>query len=231
MKLANGYSKIMHKDKYKSISIEGYTAVGYALGDVVSEIRKNIKDIKMLNGYKIEWGGSVEMMEETSIDMMKTFLIAILLTYMLLAAILESLVQPLMILGTVPLALIGVFVSLDISGKTMSIMSMMAIIMLLGIVVNNAILLIDYTNILRKKGKSVQAALIEACPTKLKPILMSTIAIMLGMLPMAIGFGDAGREIREPMGIVSIGGLFVSTILTLILIPSIYNLTYRRKKV
>lgn len=231
MKLANGYSKIMHKDKYKSISIEGYTAVGYALGDVVSEIRKNIKDIKMLNGYKIEWGGSVEMMEETSIDMMKTFLIAILLTYMLLAAILESLVQPLMILGTVPLALIGVFVSLDITGKTMSIMSMMAIIMLLGIVVNNAILLIDYTNILRKKGKSVQAALIEACPTKLKPILMSTIAIMLGMLPMAIGFGDAGREMREPMGIVSIGGLFVSTILTLILIPSIYNLTYRRKKV
>jgi HAE1 family hydrophobic/amphiphilic exporter-1 len=162
--------------------------------------------------------------------MLRTFIIAFLLTYMLLAAILESLTQPLMILGTVPLALIGVFFALDITGKTMNTISMMAIIMLLGIVVNNAILLLDYTNLLRKRGKTVKEALLEACPTRLKPILMATIAIMLGMLPMALGIGSSGKEFRQPMGIVSIGGLIVSAILTLFVIPAIYNLTSLKKK-
>lgn len=227
---AEGYSKILHKDKYKSISIQGYVAPGYVLGDVAGNIREKIADLDLPRGYRVQWGGDVEMMEETAADMIGTFIIAILLTYMLLAAILESLTQPLMILGTVPLAMIGVFVSLDLAGKTMNIMSMMAIIMLLGIVVNNAILLLDYTNILRKKGKGVTEALIEACPTKLKPILMATIAIILGMLPMAMGLGASGREFRQPMGIVSIGGLVVSGVLTLVVIPAIYNLTSRRKK-
>lgn len=230
LRFIEGYSKIQHMDKYKSISIEGYTAPGHVLGDVANDIRLRLADLDLPTGYRIQWGGDVEMMEETSADMLGTFVIAILLTYMLLAAILESLTQPLMILGTVPLAMIGVFVSLDIAGKTMNIMSMMAIIMLLGIVVNNAILLLDYTNILRREGKGVTEALIDACPTKLKPILMSTIAIILGMLPMAMGIGAAGREFRQPMGIVSIGGLTVSAVLTLIVIPAIYNLTSFRKK-
>jgi len=225
-----GYSKIIHRDKYKSILFTGYTGPGVALGDVVNEIRSRTNEISFAGGYKIDWGGDVEMMEETSIEMLSTFFIAFLLTYMLLAAILESLTQPMMILGTVPLAMIGVFLALDITGKTMNTISMMAIIMLLGIVVNNAILLLDYTNLLRKKGKSVRDALLEACPTRLKPILMATIAIILGMMPMALGIGTSGSEFRQPMGIVSIGGLIVSSVLTLIVIPSIYNLTSRRAK-
>ncbi|MFC2155554.1 efflux RND transporter permease subunit [Acidobacteriota bacterium] len=227
---SEGYSKIMHKDKYKAIQFSGYTLPGYVLGDVAGKIGGEIFSIKLPGGYKIEWGGDFEMMQETTIEMLRTFIIAFLLTYMLLAGILESLTQPLMILGTVPLAMIGVFVALDITGKTMNIISMMAIIMLLGIVVNNAILLLDYTNLLRKRGKTVQEALLEACPTRLKPIIMATIAIMLGMLPMALGIGSSGREFRQPMGIVSIGGLIVSAILTLIVIPAIYNLTTRGKK-
>ena len=161
--------------------------------------------------------------------MITTFIIAFLLTYMLLAAILESFTQPMMILGTVPLALVGVFASLWMTGKTLNTMSLMAIIMLLGIVVNNAILQLDYTNILRKKGKNVHDALVEACPTKLKPILMATIAIIFGMMPMAIGIGSAGVEFRQPLGIVSIGGLIVSTLLSLLVIPAIYNLTSKDK--
>lgn len=224
-----GYSKIMHKDKYKAIEFSGHLAPGYVLGDVAGKIGQQIMSVQLPGGYKIDWGGSVKMMRETTAEMLRTFIIAFLLTYMLLAAILESLTQPLMILGTVPLALIGVFVALDITGKTMNTISMMAIIMLLGIVVNNAILLLDYTNLLRKRGKGVTEALLEACPTRLKPIIMATIAIMLGMLPMALGIGSSGREFRQPMGIVSIGGLIISSILTLIVIPSIYNLTTRRK--
>jgi HAE1 family hydrophobic/amphiphilic exporter-1 len=229
VKFTEGYSNILHKDKYKAVQFSGYTGAGYALGDVVNKIKEKLTGIQLPAGYKIDWGGDVEMMNETATEMLRTFFIAFLLTYMLLAAILESLTQPLMILGTVPLALIGVFLALDITGKTMNTISMMAIIMLLGIVVNNAILLLDYTNILRKKGMGITEALLEACPTKLKPILMATIAIILGMLPMALGIGSAGREFRQPMGIVSIGGLIVSSILTLIIIPSLYNLTSKRK--
>ena len=220
-----GYSRILHKDKYKSIQFKAYVGPGYALGDIVNQINAEIETIEFAPGYKIDWGGSAEMMQETIVDMLRTFIIALLLTYMLLAAILENLTQPLLILGTVPLALVGVFAALFITGKTMNTVSMMAIVMLLGIVVNNAILLLDYANILMRRGKNVHDALLEAGPTKLKPIIMATIAIILGMLPMALGIGAAGREFRQPMGIVSIGGLVVSTPLALIVIPALYYLT------
>jgi HAE1 family hydrophobic/amphiphilic exporter-1 len=225
IQFTEGYSRILHKDKFKAIEINAYTAPGYALGDIVNEINTQIAGIPFLPGYKVDWGGSARMMQETAVEMLRTFIIAFLLTYMLLAAILEHLTQPLLILGTVPLALIGVFFALFFTGQTMNTVSMMAIVMLLGIVVNNAILLLDYANILRRKGMSVQEALLEAGPVKLKPIIMATVAIILGMLPMALGIGASGREFRQPMGIVSIGGLIVSTFLTLIVIPALYNLT------
>jgi HAE1 family hydrophobic/amphiphilic exporter-1 len=220
-----GYNRILHKDKFKSIEFSAYVAPGFALGDIVDQIQTEIDQIQFKPGYKIDWGGSAEMMKETIVEMLRTFFIAFLLTYMLLAAILENLTQPLMILGTVPLALVGVFGALFISGQTMNTISMMAIVMLLGIVVNNAILLLDYANILRRRGMNVHDALMEAGPVKLKPIIMATVAIILGMLPMALGFGAAGREFRQPMGIVSIGGLVVSTLLALVVIPALYNLT------
>lgn len=117
-----------------------------------------------------------------------------------------------------------------ITGASMNVISMMAVIMLLGIVVNNAILMLDYTNLLRRNGQSIKESLVKACPAKLKPIIMSTIAIILGMLPMALGIGDAGTETRQPMGIVSVGGLIVSTVMTLFVIPAIYYLFSREKK-
>lgn len=231
VKFTLGNSKILHEDKIKSIQFTGYAAAGAPLGDLVNATNVIIEELDMPIGYTHKWGGTVTMMNDAMSDMGVTFLIAMLLTYMLLAAILESFVQPMMILGTIPLAMIGVFGALYFTGSTMNIMSMMAIIMLIGIVVNNAILILDYTNILRGQGMKVKEALIEAAPTRLKPILMSTIAIILGMLPMAIGIGSAGREFRQPLGIVSIGGLIVSTILTLYIIPAIYQVVTKDKKV
>jgi HAE1 family hydrophobic/amphiphilic exporter-1 len=227
---SEGYSKILHNDKYKTIEFTANTAPGFVLGDVVNVVRERMSQIELPAGYKVQWGGDVKMMEEAMTDMLRTFIIAILLTYMLLAAMLESLTQPLMIMGTIPMALMGVFVAMDITGSTMNIISMLAIVMLVGIVVNNAVLIFDYTNILRKEGRGVKEALIEACPTKLKPIIMATVAIILGMIPMALGMGASGREIRQPMGIVSIGGLVASTLLILVVMPSIYYLTTRQKK-
>jgi HAE1 family hydrophobic/amphiphilic exporter-1 len=230
VRFTEGYSKMMHRDKYKVIQFGASPAPGYALGDVVGSIQQKIRGIELPPGYRISWGGEAEQMQEMTMDMARAFLIAILITYMLLAAILENLFQPLLILGTVPLALIGVFAALYLTGQTMNLSSMMAIIMLVGIVVNNAILLLDYTNILKRQGRSTKEALLEACPVKLKPIIMSTSAIVLGMMPLAIGLGASGAEIRQPMGIVSIGGLLVSTLLTLFVIPTAYNLFTRDRR-
>lgn len=228
---AEGYSRILHSSKIKSIQFTGSVAEGFVLGDITNEMNKFIDQYDMPAGFSVQWEGDAEMMEDSLADFGTAFIIALLLTYMLLAAILESFTQPMMILSTIPLALIGVFFSLWVTGLPLSVFGMLAIVMLIGIVVNNAILLLDYTNILVRRGKSVKDSLLEACPTKLKPILMSTLAIILGMLPMAMGIGSAGREFRQPIGVVSIGGLIASAILTLFVIPAVYELTHREKKV
>lgn len=224
-------STLMRKDKYAAVEITGGIMSGYPLGTVTDAVQKIIdEEVFMPTGYRIEWSGDTQMMQETTADMAKTFLLAILLTYMLLAAILESFVQPIFILGTLPLALIGVFLALYATQQTMNIVSMMAIIMLVGIVVNNAILLLDYINQLIRGGKKVRESILEACPVKLKPVIMSTLAIVIGMLPMALGVGSSGREFRQAMGIVSIGGLLMSAILTLFIIPAVYYIFIRGKK-
>lgn len=231
IKFTKSYSKILHRDKYVAIQFTGSPAPGVPLGNVTKEIQRRLQNIHFPPGYKIKWAGTVEMMNEMVSDMAFAFILALVLTYMLLAAILESFIQPVFILLTVPLAIIGVLASLYYTGISFAITSLMAIIMLIGIVVNNAILMLDYTNqLVRDKGMGVKEALIEACPTKLKPIIMSTLAIILGMLPLAIGVGAAGVEMRQPLGVVSVGGLLVSTLLTLFVIPAFYYLFEGKKQ-
>ena len=227
VEFAAGVNKITHYERFKSIVFTADLASGHPLGKITSEIDARLDKLNFPTGYRYKWGGDAEMMTETFTEMMRTFMLAVLLTYMLLAAILESFAQPLLIMATVPLALIGVILSLLFTGLSLNIISMMSIIMLVGIVVNNAILILDYVNIKRKEGYSVHDALLEAGELKLKPIVMSTLAIIAGMIPMALGTGGTGKEIYQPMGIVSIGGLIVSTFLTLIIIPAFYYLTSR----
>lgn len=230
VKFTEGYSRILHRDKARTIQFSGDVAAGYALGDITNAIQNEIDNLKLVGGYSVKWAGSADMMGKAIVDMAFAFMLAFILTYMLLAAILESFTQPLMILATIPLAMIGVFISLYFSGLNLSVMAMLAIVMLIGIVVNNAILILDYANILIRQGKSVKDALLEAAPIKLKPILMTTIAIIFGMLPMALGIGSAGKEFRQPIGVVSIGGLIVSGILTMFVIPAVFELVHREKK-
>jgi hydrophobic/amphiphilic exporter-1 (mainly G- bacteria), HAE1 family len=228
VEFTTGFTKILHRDKFVTISFTGSPAAGVPLGDVTSEIDRRLAGLDLPPGYRIAWGGNVQMMNEMVEDMIFAFFLAVLLTYMLLAAILESFWQPVMIMLTVLLAMIGVILSLYITDTPFSVTSLMAIIMLIGIVVNNAILMLDFTNQLRRdEGKLPKDALLLACPVKLKPILMSTTAIILGMMPLALGIGDAGVEWRVPLGVVAIGGLLVSTVLTLFVIPAFYYLTAR----
>lgn len=227
---APGISQLIHVDRFKTVEITGNATKGFSTGQINSQITKRLKELELPSGYQIAWGQEAKMLNETMSDMARTFLLAVLLTYMLLAAILESFAQPLIILATIPLSIIGVILALFLSGVGINLFSMLAIIMLVGIVVNNAILILDYVNVKRKEGMSSHDALLEACKLKLKPIIMSTLAIAIGMIPMALGIGDAGREFRMSMGIVSIGGLIVSTLLTLIVIPAFYFLSTHNEK-
>ena len=141
---------------------------------------------------------------------------------MLLSSLLENVWQPIIIFTTVPMAMIGVFLFMYFGGHTMNIMSIMAIVTLLGLVVNDDILIHDYTEQLKRKGMNKREATLLAGKRKMKTVIMTTIAIIAGMLPNALGFGDAGAEYRTPMAIVTIGGMITSTILTLYLIPSLF---------
>ena len=228
VKFADGSSKIMRTDKTRTVEITADLLPGYAAGNVTPRVMAAVADITFPPGYSLSTAGNAKMLDETVRDLLIVFVIAVVLVYMLLAATLESLTQPLFILSTVPLSLIGVVLITVATGITLNVLAMLGIIMLVGVVVNNAILILDYYNQLRKEGMAAHDALLEACPTKLKPILMSNIAIILGMLPMALGIGASGAEMRQPMGLVIIGGIVSATILTLILIPALEYLVSRR---
>lgn len=224
---AKGYNKIIRNNKMRTVELTADLLPGYAQNSSLAEALKAVDELDLPAGYVVEQSSQTEMLGETIRELLTVFVIAVLLTYMLLAATLESLSQPLFILATVPLSLIGVVLFCLPLGTVLNFVAMLGIIMLVGIVVNNAILMLDYYNQLRREGRTSRDALIEACPTKLKPILMSNIAIVLGMLPMAMGIGASGAEMRQPMGVVIIGGIVVSTALTLFLIPALEYLLSR----
>lgn len=228
LSFADATNKIMRVDKVRTIEITADVLPEYSVGTMTNKVMSDINKMNLPAGYTVEQGGMSKMLGDTVSQMLMVFVIAILLTYMLLAATLESLIQPLLILSTVPLSLIGVILVCFLTGTTMNMMAMLGIIMLVGIVVNNAILMLDYYNQLRKAGKGIKDAMIEAFPAKLKAILMSNIAIILGMLPMAMGIGASGAEMRIPMGMVIIGGIVSSTLLTLFIVPALELLTGRK---
>ena len=227
VEFTTGFIKIIHRDKYTAIQFTGSNAEGVPVGNVTNDIEARMAGIDFPAGYSFQWGGSTKMMNEMIIDMFTAIIIAIVLTYLLMAAILESFWQPVLILMTIPLGWIGVVVIMYLTDVSFGITSLMGILMLIGIVVNNAILMLDYTNQLeREEGLDLKKALIEACPVKLKPIIMTSLALILGMLPMAMGIGDAGKEMRIPLGVVSIGGIIASGILTLLVIPAARYFTH-----
>jgi HAE1 family hydrophobic/amphiphilic exporter-1 len=217
---ARGPVQITRKDKKRLVTISGNN-VNRSIGSIVSELRKKTDALQLPTGYSITYGGMTEMQEESFVELYRALILAIVLTYLILAAMLESFIHPFTIMLTLPLGLIGVVLSMIITSKTVSILTLMAIIMLVGIVVNNAILILDYTTILRNRGFELKEAILEASGTRLRPIIMSNLAIMIGMLPLALEIGE-GAEMRSPMAIVSIGGLITSTVFTLFVIPVIY---------
>ena len=230
VRFSNGYSKILRNDRSRTVELTANLLPGYAQGQVLNEVMAQAAKVKLPEGYTFEMAGGSKDMMKTVQELMMVFLIAVILTYILLGVILESFTQPLFILATVPLSIIGVVFFCLIFQTTLNFVAMLGIIMLVGIVVNNAILILDYYNQLVREGRSVYDAMIEACPTKLKAILMSNIAIILGMLPMALGIGASGAEMRQPMGMVIVGGIVSSTVMTLFVIPALQYLMHKHPR-
>lgn len=228
VKYTFGISRIIHFDKYKAVMFTGSNSPKVPLGNVTQEIDRKLRDINLPLGYYFKWAGTTKMMNEMINDMLIAFLIATILTYLLLSAIFESFLQSLYTLLSLPLGLIGGILFMFTTGTKFNLPSLIGVILMIGVVINNTILILDYTNkLIRENSFKKKDALIEAATTKFKAQIMTSSALILGMLPMALQIGEFGKEMRAPFGIVSIGGLVVSTLLTLIVIPSFYNILKR----
>jgi len=182
-------------------------------------VAKSVVPSKM--HYRFEGMGRI--MEESMGYMMEALFLAVVLVYMILAAQFNSFIQPITIMISLPLSVIGAFGALYISGMSLSIFAMIGIIMLMGLVTKNAILLVDFANQARERGETVHDALVSAGVLRLRPILMTTVAMVFGMLPVALALGEGG-EARAPMAVCVIGGLITSTLLTLVVVPVVYTL-------
>ncbi len=220
--LASGPTKIDRRDRQRMVIVSASLAPGYSFGNVQREINKEIAAVP-LTGVRLRWGGQAEQLAESSGQLGQALFLSVVLVYILMAALFEGFLNPFIIMFSLPMALVGAILGLVVAGKTLSIISMIGVIMLMGLVTKNAILLVDYTNTLRARGYNRREAIVEAGPTRLRPILMTTLAMIAGMLPTALGLGP-GAEFRSPMAVAVIGGLLLSTLLTLVVIPVIYTL-------
>ncbi|MCK5450981.1 MAG: efflux RND transporter permease subunit [Candidatus Omnitrophica bacterium] len=201
----------------------GARVYGRALGKVVDDIKKGLKGLEIPKGVSVTFGGEVKEQGKAFRELIMLLILGIFLVYMVMASQFESLIDPFVIMFCVPFAFVGVILAFVVTGTTLSIVSFIGVIMLMGIVVNNGIILVDYTNILRARGMELFEAIKTAGHNRLRPVLMTTITTIFGMLPLAFSRGE-GHEIWRPMGIAVIGGLLVSTLITLIIVPIVYSL-------
>jgi HAE1 family hydrophobic/amphiphilic exporter-1 len=230
-----GPIQITRENQARQITVSANIA-GRDLGSVVRDIKTRIVGIEkgLPSGYFVEFGGQYADMQDAFIIMAGAFLLSTLLVYMIMASQFESFKHPFIIMFTIPLALIGVVVALLITGRPVSLPILIGFVMLGGIAVNNGIVMVDYINQLKRRGVVKKEAILQASSVRLRPVLITALTTVLGMLPMAID-SSQGSEMRAPMAITVIGGLIATTFLTLYVIPIIYSLfdrvSFKVKKV
>ena len=211
---------IERKDRERINTVQGVIA-GESMDKVVAGTREQIAQMDIPQGVTIKLAGSYEDQQESFGDLMTLMVLIILLVFIVMAAQFESLTYPFIIMFALPFSFSGVFMALFMTGTTMNVISMIGMIMLVGIVVKNGIVLVDYINLNRERGSSIIHSVVTGGKSRLRPVLMTTLTTILGMVPMAIG-GGQGSDTWQPMGISVIGGLTVSTLLTLVLVPVLY---------
>ncbi len=218
----SGPTEIQRKNQERILRVSAEPEV--TLSDAVKAVNERLSDIRVGPDFSVGFGAEVEQQAEAFKQLQGVLLLAILLVYAVMASQYESLRDPFIIMFSVPLAAIGVVAALKLTGTTFSLQAYIGVIMLAGIVVSNAILLVDYTNVLRRRDNMpLREAVETAGRTRLRPILMTTLATILGLVPMSLGIGE-GAELQAPLARVVIGGLTASTLITLVFVPTVYTI-------
>ncbi|MBC8016142.1 MAG: efflux RND transporter permease subunit, partial [Sporomusaceae bacterium] len=222
MVYATSPTQIMRYDRQTQITVSA-NLTGVSLGDFNTALNKKLAEVKLPEGYKFVATGQSQQMADAFTGILMALALAVMFIFFVLAAQFESYIDPLAIMLALPLAIIGAILGLLLAGSMLSMMSMIGIVMLMGLVTKNAILLIDFAKQRMEQGTERNQALVEAAVVRMRPIIMTTIAMIAGMLPLALGIGP-GAEARAPMAHAIIGGLITSTILTLVVVPVVYTL-------
>ncbi len=220
---------IKRVDQLNTVTVS-CNVVNRSTGKMYQDISKKLKGLKLPSGYTIRFGGEVATMKEEFATLFKALILAIVLTFLLIAAILESYRYAVIIMLTVPFAVVGILIALLLTRVTLNIFGIMGIIMLVGLVVNNAIVILDYAFILRKEGKNPYDAITTSCRVRLRPILMANLTTIAGWIPLVLGFGEGGEYMRA-MAVVVTGGLISGGWLALFVIPIIYYIRERKRKI
>ncbi|MEN3000538.1 MAG: efflux RND transporter permease subunit [Armatimonadota bacterium] len=223
IRLSEGPTRIERADRQRRVMVLANLMPGYSLGNLRVQIDNLLREQNLVPpGVRVQWFGEGEVMAREGVYMMQALLLSFVLVYLLMVALFENWLYPFIIMFSQPQALVGALLALIVARSELNIVSMIGIIMLVGLVGKNAILLVDFTNTLRSRGLPRDEALKEAGPIRLRPILMTTLSLVLAMIPVALAVGR-GSEFRAPLGIVIIGGMLVSTLLTLVVIPCMYT--------
>ncbi len=216
-----GPTRISRTNRQYSINLNADVAPGHALDEASNDVRKLVADLKMPPGYTVRMQGQTRNLDETTENLVMAIGLASIFVYMVLAAQFESFVQPLIIMTVLPLSVPFALFTIWVTGRTLNLWSALGILLLFGIVKKNSILQVDYTNVLRAQGMPLEPAIVEACRTRLRPILMTTSAIIAGLIPTALGLGIGGAQ-RSAIAVTIIGGQSLCLFLTLLLVPAAY---------
>ena len=216
----------INQTRYMTVSLT--LGDDYNVGLVSNDVHVVLDKYEMPSGYELEFTGEDETINESIKQVALMFIVGVIFMYLIMVAQFQSLLSPFIILFTIPLAFTGGFMGLWISGSEVSVIALIGFVMLSGIIVNNGIVLVDYINQLRERGVTKYEAIVEAGKTRLRPILMTALTTILGLLPMIIS-SDSGSDMIRPMSIVTIGGLIYGTLLTLFVVPCIYAILNRKK--
>jgi HAE1 family hydrophobic/amphiphilic exporter-1 len=227
VRIATGPAEIRRFRQERVALVSANLASG-DLGSAVNELQSMVAALELPVGTSVMVSGQSEDMRESFRSLQLTLVLAVFLVYLVMASQFESLLHPFVILLTIPLALVGAVWAMFITGTTVNVVAYIGLIMLAGIVVNQSIVLIDAVNRARERGLEKHAAIFEAGRTRLRPILITKLTTILGLLPMALGLGE-GAEIRQPMAVTVIGGVAVASVFTLLVIPVVYSLLDRKK--
>jgi HAE1 family hydrophobic/amphiphilic exporter-1 len=220
---SRGPAQIDHYQRQRVVTI-GANVLGASVGNVNQDVMRRVNQVRLPPGYHVVQGGQVERQNQVFVSMILALGVAIMLMYLILVIQFGSFLDPLAILVSLPLSLIGVVAALLITGDTLNIMSLIGVMLLMGIVAKNAILLIDFAKWAREdRGVPRREALIQAGRIRIRPIMMTTLALIAGMIPVALGRGE-GADFRAPLGRAVIGGVIASTVLSLLVIPTVYEI-------